>query len=94
MRVLADGRVRRTELEWRSIVSRQARSGMSEVAFCRKSKLSRASFRQWKHRLAETAEVESPGFVGWVTPEVVGTVSPGAEFELTLPGGAVLRWKA
>lgn len=94
MRVLADGRVRRTESEWRSIVARQERSGMSEVAFCRKSKLSRASFRQWKQRLAETAEMEAPGFVEWVTPEVVGTESASAEFELTLPGGAVLRWKA
>ena len=64
------------------------------MACCRKSKWSRASFRQWQHRLAETAEVESPGFVEWVTPEVVGTVSAGAEFKLTLAGGAVLRWKA
>jgi hypothetical protein len=55
---------------------------------------SRASFRQWKRRLAETAELESPGFGEWVTPEGGGTVSAGAEFELTLPGGAVLRWKA
>jgi hypothetical protein len=91
MRVLADGRVRRTESEWRSIVARQERSGMSKVAFCQRSKLSRASFRQWKQRLAER---ESPAFVEWVTPEVVGAESAGAEFELTLPGGAVLRWKA
>ncbi len=91
MRVLADGRVRRTESEWRALVSRQERSGMSEVAFCQRSKLSRASFRQWKQRLAET---ESPAFVEWVSPEVVADDSSPAEFELTLPGGAVLRWKA
>ena len=91
MRVLADGRVRRTESEGRSIVARQERSGMSEVAFCQRSKLSRASFRQWKQRLAER---EPSAFVEWVTPVVVGSESGGAEFELTLPGGAVLRWKA
>jgi hypothetical protein len=92
MRVLADGRVRRTEGEWRAIVARYERSGMSEVAFCQKAKLSRASFRNWRERLAgaESAEV---GFVEWVTPEVVEESTARGEFELTLPGGAVLRWK-
>jgi hypothetical protein len=91
MRVLADGRVRRTESEWRALIERQARSGMSELAFCKKVKLSRGSFRKWKGRLSE---VESPAaFVEWVTPEVVEEAS-GVDFELTLPGGAVLRWKA
>jgi len=92
MRVLADGRVRRTESEWRAIVARYERSGMSEVAFCHKAKLSRASFRNWKERLAGS---ESPaGFVEWVTPEVVEESTARGEFELTFPGGAVLRWKA
>jgi hypothetical protein len=92
MRVLADGRVRRTESEWRAIVARYERSGTSEVAFCQKAKLSRASFRKWRERLAGP---ESPaGFVEWVTPEVVEESTARGEFELTLPGGAVLRWKA
>jgi hypothetical protein len=92
MRVLADGRVRRTESEWRALVERQARSGISELAFCKKVKLSRGSFRKWKERLSEA---EAPAaFVEWVTPEIVEDGSARTEFELALPGGAVLRWKA
>jgi hypothetical protein len=93
MRVLADGRVRRTESEWRAIVARYERSGMSELAFCRKAKLSRQVFRRWRRK---RSECEAPGeVVEWVVPEVVGEESSSrGEFELTLPGGAVLRWKA
>ena len=92
MQTLADGRVRRTESEWRALVERQAQSGMSELAFCKKAKLSRASFRKWKARLSEA---EAPAtFVEWVAPEVVEDAAGRGEFELTLPGGAVLRWKA
>lgn len=92
MRVLADGRVRRTEAEWRVLVERQARSGLSELAFCKEAKLSRGSFRKWKQRIGP---VETPaGFVEWAAPEVVEAEASRAEFELTLPGGAVLRWRA
>jgi len=92
MRVLADGRVRRTESEWRAIVARFERSGLSELAFCRKAKLSRPVFRQWRQKLVA---VEAPAtFVEWVTPEVIEESTARGEFELTLPGGAVLRWKA
>ena len=99
MRVLADGRVRRTASEWRAILDRQARSGLSDAAFCRRAKLSRGSFVKWKQRLAtktRAAAVVEPAFVEWVAP--VGEVEEGAEtareFELSLPGGVVLRWKA
>jgi hypothetical protein len=92
MRVLADGRVRRTESEWREIVSRYERSGMSELVFCKKAKVSRHVFRQWKRRLAER---DAPAdFVQWVVPEVLEGSVPGTQFELSLPGGVVLRWKA
>ena len=92
MRVLADGRVRRTESEWRAIVARFERSGLSELAFCKKAKLSRQVFRRWRQRLAEPSAPAE--FVEWVAPEVVEEPAGRAEFELTLPGGAVLRWKA
>ncbi len=99
MRVLADGRVRRTESEWRAILERYARSGLSESAFCRRAKLSRGSFVKCKQKLATKASasaVMEPTFVEWIAPETKGeeaTESAGA-FELSLPGGVVLRWKA
>ncbi len=95
MRVLADGRVRRTESEWQSILARYERSGLSESTFCRRSKLSRSSFVKWKRRLA--AEGRAPAFVERIAPEVADEEAAGrsaGEFELSLPGGVVLRWKA
>jgi len=74
-------------------VSRYERSGMSELAFCKKAKLSRHVFRQWKRRLAERGAPAD--FVEWMVPE--GMEQPSAadtRFELSLPGGVVLRWKA
>ncbi len=95
MRVLKDGRVRRTEAEWRSILARFERSGLSESAFCRESKLSRNAFRKWRRRLSSAAD-PAPAFVEWIVPSKSEEEAParGREFELTLPGGVVLRWKA
>lgn len=94
MRVLADGRVRRTESEWRTIMARYERSGLSESAFCRRSKLARATFVKWKGRLA--AKGSAPTFVEWVAPEATdeSATRESGEFELSLPGGVVLRWNA
>ncbi len=99
MRVLADGRVRRTEAEWRAVFARFEKSGLSMSAFCRRSKLPRGSLVEWKRRLSRAASA-SPAFVEWIAPssaeiETVKAAPRGAgEFELALPGGVVLRWKA
>ncbi len=93
MRVLADGRVRRTEAEWRSILGRFEQSGLSESAFCRRSKISRSTFLKWKRRLSRVSE-PAPTFVEWIAPGSSSEPTPSAgEFELSLPGGVVLRWK-
>ena len=109
MQVLSDGRVRRTESEWRAIVARFESSGQSELGFCQKAKLSRMSFRVWRKRL--TSDVGTPRVqatrkprpaparvVEWVAPmpslPMGGDPRPGVEFELALPGGVVLRWRA
>ena len=94
MRVLSDGRVRRTEAEWRAIVDRYAKSGLSQSAFCRRSKLARGTFEKWKRKLGNGA-APTPAFVEWSEPALSESPKPSAsEFELTLPGGVVLRWKA
>ena len=94
MRVLADGRVRRTETEWRALIERFENSGLSVSAFCRRAKLSRGTFVAWRRRLAEGPS-SSPAFVEWVAPASAEPERAGAgEFELQLPGGVVLRWKA
>lgn len=100
MRVLSDGRVRRSEAEWRAVMDRYETSGLSESAFCRRAKLSRSSFVKWKRRLADGGR-SSPAFVEWIPPapapgepEVERAPAQSGEFELQLPGGAVLRWRA
>jgi transposase-like protein len=99
MRVLADGRVRRTEAEWGAVVERYEKSGQTISEFCRRVKLSRNSFTKWRRRLAATPSA-SPSFVEWIASpaaetELAETSAQGVgEFELSLPGGVVLRWKA
>lgn len=103
MRVLADGRVRRTEAEWRGLVERFEKSGQSMAAFCRRTKLPRGSLVKWRRRLGAGPGVErharpSPAFVEWIAPPsaVAEAVKGGGagELELSLPGGVVLRWRA
>jgi hypothetical protein len=97
MRVLADGRVRRTEAEWRALVERFERSGLSVSAFCRRAKLPRNSFVKWRRRLAGS-QGPTPAFVEWVAPSSAepeaGERGGAGEFELSMPGGVVLRWRA
>lgn len=98
MQVLSDGRVRRTEAEWRAIVSRYEASGLSVSAFCRRSKLARNTFVKWRGRLAaKPSGTREPAFVEWLAPVPSDEAAPAprvGEFELELPGGVVLRWKA
>jgi hypothetical protein len=103
MRVLADGRVRRTQAEWRGLVERFEKSGLSMTAFCARAKLPRSSLVKWRRRLGGSRGVERPlrssaAFVEWIAPssaQAEAAKEKGAgELELSLPGGVVLRWKA
>ena len=106
MRVLSDGRIRRTESEWRALVKKFEASDQSEAGFCRAKKLSRRSFRDWQKRFAEAEAaprrlraMRKPkssvaGFVALTAPSVEAKPGPGAAFELELPGGVRLRWRA
>jgi hypothetical protein len=95
--------VRRTEAEWRGLVERFEQSGLSMTAFCRRVKLPRGSFVKWRRRVGGSRRVErlprsAPAFVEWIAPSsaraVAGREGGAGEFELSLPGGVVLRWKA
>ena len=102
MRVLSDGRIRRTASEWKEIIDRFGQSGLPIAEFCEKEEISRSAFASWKKKLGPvrriTAHRKSPSFVdisGAVTrksPAPTVTLSQ-TSFELALPGGATLRWK-
>ena len=78
------------EVLWRERLERQARSGLSIAAFCRREGLSPPSFYQWRRRLAESA-AQRPLLM---PVHVAESSEPLAGIEIELPGGAVVRLPA
>jgi hypothetical protein len=91
MKVLSNGKVKRSAAEWREIIERCERSGLSRQAFCRNNKIAKASFDKWKGRLSKMSDPLASSFVE--IPVSRDAATPGGEFELSFPGGVVLRWK-
>ena len=89
MRVMSNGRVRRTEGEWRELLSRCDREQLSAREFCRREKVQVSSFLRWQHRLAEGSH--RADFIT-VTKEA-SHAAPLAPWtlEVTLPNGHKLR---
>lgn len=102
MQIQSNGKVRRTAAEWDAIFKEFEASGLSAAAFCRRKKLPKSTFtkrrdsrgRERAVRRSSTARfVElKPARVD-VSPPPQATTNEHA-FELELPGGAVLRWRA
>ena len=94
MGVRSKRRVRRSREEWEGILARHRASGLSELAFCRREKISRSSLAKWRRRIAD-ASPNDGAFIELTTPPRSGAFSENTrEFEITLPGDVVLRWKA
>jgi hypothetical protein len=95
MRILSDGRQRRSRQEWQGIIARFQRSGQSENAFCTKHELSRKVFRTWRVRLGEEDQSEAAFVEIPMQTSAIAPMSPHLEagsFEIQLPGGVTLRW--
>ena len=81
--------VRRSPSEWQQLIDEQARSGLSQRAFCAARALSAKSFQHWKRQLATPAAPAS----SWLdlgslpAPAVVG----GWDIALELGDGVCLR---
>jgi len=86
---------RRSEAEWRQIISRRDASGLSVREFCKREGLSLSSFQRWRARCR--AALASP-FVELVPPatpsEETQQSAPEWNVELELPGGLRLRLRA
>ena len=97
MRVLSDGRIRRTAPEWKEIIDRFGKSGLPIAEFCEKEEISRSAFASWKKKLGAVKK-KTPSFV-----EITSAArrkssdsmvaSSQTSFELALPGGVTLRWR-
>jgi len=55
MQVTSNGKVWRSEAEWRTICERFAQSGLGVAEFCAREKLALSSFQTWYRRCAGTA---------------------------------------
>jgi len=101
MRVQSNGKVRRSEDEWERILIRFEKSGLSAAAFCRREKISKNTFSKWHGRMQTRRPARSVAPFVELKPlatEAPSVIQAGAlasgEFELSLPGGVVLRWRA
>jgi len=57
---MGTGTVKDRDQFWRDQVEQQKRSGLSVAAYCRRERISEASYYYWKRRLAETNEKDKP----------------------------------
>ncbi len=103
MRVLSDGRIRRTAPEWEEIIDRFGKSGLPIAEFCEKEEISRSAFASWKKKLGPArrrmAYKKAPSFIEITSSakqksSIHPLASSRTSFELALPGGATLRWKS
>jgi hypothetical protein len=92
--------IRRRSVEtWRELVARQARSGLSVLAFCRQEQLNTWTFYGWRSRLRGRTAVAETAAVGGSTEPAAGFIDLGAlsrsssrcEIRLDLGGGVVLQ---
>lgn len=94
MRKQSNGKIRRTESEWESIIERFEQSGLSAAAFCRREKISKNTFSKWKARI-EAGSTSRGGFVELRQGAISeAPVAAHGTLEIELPGGVTLRWRA
>lgn len=91
MQISSNGKVRRTDSEWQSILDQWKKSGLVPREYCRKHGIHLTSFRRWRDRLS-AAEVND-AFVP-VTAALPATPSTSPwSLEVTLPNGVQLRFQ-
>ena len=84
------GYTRRSALEWERLLSEQARSGVSQRAFCDRRGLSHSSFYHWKRRLGGEVNGEHSD-ARFIELAVEPREAMQWEVDLTLSQGVVLR---
>lgn len=82
-------RIRRSRAEWQQLIEEQARSGLTQSAFCASRGISVGSFGNWKRRLAGEASPDAWLELG----AVAGHGASGWDIELDLGEGVCLRFR-
>jgi hypothetical protein len=91
MQVLSNGRVRRTEAEWRELVGRFRKGGLSAREFSRKERLQLSSLQRWQARL--NGRGVRSDFIAVVPTTPVSPSPRPWSVEVTLPDGSRLRFQ-
>jgi len=91
MQALSNGRVRRTEEEWRELIARFRKSGLGAREYCRKERLKLSSLQRWQARLKDLGVRQD--FVTVVPPSASTRPSHAWTVEVTLPDGTRLRFQ-
>jgi hypothetical protein len=86
MRVTRNGKVWRSEAEWRTICERFTQSGLGVTEFCTREKLAVSSFQAWYRRCAGGA-----GPKGQFIEVVPAAARTGWEVAVELPNGTRLH---
>jgi len=89
MKVLANGRVRRSAVERRALIARWEKSGLKPAQFCRREQIRVSSFLRWR-RSRVTSSGKS-AFVELTPPPA--TSSASWTLEISLPNGCQLRFQ-
>ena len=87
MRVTSNGKVWRSEAEWRAICERFAQSGLGPKEFCQREAIALGSFKKWSQRGTENG-ARKEAFVELVAPPVR---SEAWAVEVEFPNGVRLR---
>ena len=69
MKVSSNGKVRRSEKEWREIFAKFAKSGLNRREFCHKEKINLNSFQRWNGRLGvprQSEFIDVTRFIDWL----------------------------
>lgn len=82
--------VRRTEKQWIEILRRFASSGSGSREFCDREGVPLSSLQRWRRRLGR---VPSEKFVELVPAVSANASSASWSLEVSLPGGACLRFQ-
>ena len=88
---------RRSADQWRKLIDKFERSGMTQDHFCRREGLATATFSEWRRKLSASSLATIPASFVEVclpnTPAPIDSPQPGsvAEVVVELPFGVVLR---
>ena len=88
MKLMSNGKVRRSAGEWREILTRWEKSGLSPEEFCRKQELQLSSFQRWHLKLNGSSKQQDFVEVATAPPSPSSWV-----LEVTLPNGNKLRFQ-